>query len=140
MRATRIGETFIELEWSPPKLDGGCPITHYIVHLSQFSPDDWKQVALLSSCNTHLCVVELIEDMKYYFSVRAENKIGVSEPTQTDKPITTMKGLRKYLSFGLFRNSIIFTFIFYPSFVFLLLCSSRIKLSTSNYSFIKILP
>lgn len=99
------------MEWNPPKLDGGSPITHYIVHLSQFNPDDWKQVALLSSSDMHLCVVELIEDMKYYFSVRAENKIGISEPTQTDKPITTMKGLREYLFIGFFRN-IIFIIIF----------------------------
>lgn len=41
--------------------------------------------------------INLDEDMTYYFSVTAENKIGKGETTEISEGVTTKKGLCKYI-------------------------------------------
>ena len=95
LRAPRVGQNFIELEWKEPKSDGGTPISKYCVFISQFKPDNWTKLASTGAYDTYHKAANLEEDMDYYFMVYAENKIGKGQAVTTEKPITTKRGLRK---------------------------------------------
>lgn len=95
LRATRISENFIELEWNPPVNNGGTPIRTYNIEISSGVPDKWVKLTKVSSLETYCKATKLEENMDYFFRVTAENDIGVSAPATTPKAITTKKGLCK---------------------------------------------
>ena len=95
LRASRISENFIEIEWDSPKSDGGSAILCYYVEISPYAPDSWVKVTKVSSIDTYCKVMKLEENMDYFFRVSAENKIGTSPYCVTSKAIKTKRGLRK---------------------------------------------
>lgn len=95
LRANRISENFIEIEWDIPKFDGGSSILYYHVDISRYAPDSWTKVTKVSSIDTYCKVMNLEENMDYFFQVSAENKIGTSPYCITSKAIKTKRGLRK---------------------------------------------
>ncbi|XP_047102318.1 twitchin isoform X3 [Schistocerca piceifrons] len=75
------------LSWKPPLDDGGSPITNYVVEKLDPASGLWTKVSsFVRSC--HYDVIGLEPNRKYSFRVRAENQYGVSEPLETDQPIT----------------------------------------------------
>ncbi|GLH11531.1 Titin, partial [Gryllus bimaculatus] len=75
------------LSWKPPLDDGGAPITNYVVEKLDPSTGLWSKVSsFVRSC--HYDVIGLEPNKKYSFRVRAENQYGVSDPLETDQPIT----------------------------------------------------
>lgn len=96
LRACRVTEDFIEIEWNTPKSDGGTAITNYHIEISPFKPSNWQKLSKVSAYDTYFRAMRLEEDMDYYFSVCAENSVGKGESCQTPHPITTKRGLRKY--------------------------------------------
>lgn len=97
--ANRVGQNFVDLQWSTPLSDGGSAITEYVVQKSSSKKDDWTKVASLSSYQTYCRASNLSENTDYYFSVEAVNKVGKSEPCEMKNAVTTQKGLRKYYTF-----------------------------------------
>ena len=41
----KVGKNFVDLEWSPPKSDGGAKINVYRIYKSTVLPAEWKEVA-----------------------------------------------------------------------------------------------
>ncbi|KAL3313329.1 hypothetical protein Ciccas_008070, partial [Cichlidogyrus casuarinus] len=74
-----------KLSWNPPKDDGGCEITDYIVEKCDTSSGIWETVSALVNKNS-VQVNNLIEGKSYQFRVRAVNMIGKSEPCETKSP------------------------------------------------------
>ena len=95
IRASRVGENFVELDWNPPEFDGGSAITGYTVFMSQSKTGEWTQVGQLDCFETTTRITKLNENMSYYFSVQAHNKIGESKICEFDDAVTTKKGLCK---------------------------------------------
>lgn len=93
-RASRVGENFVELEWSAPAVDGGTPVTGYVVQMSPEKPGNWTTVTSLDSYDTSCRITKLDENMDYYFNICALNKIGASNKADTETSVTTKKGLR----------------------------------------------
>ncbi|XP_071104533.1 twitchin-like isoform X3 [Haliotis cracherodii] len=70
------------LKWSPPKEDGGSPISNYIVEKQDKKTGKWEPVTKFVRGTTYE-VMGLTEGHEYNFRVSAENEHGISEPLET---------------------------------------------------------
>ena len=77
---------FVELKWDPPVRDGGAPITGYIVEKKDKYSPDWVPVKEVEGNIPKAKVTGLNEGDKYEFRVRAVNKAGPGEPSQSTSP------------------------------------------------------
>ncbi len=76
------------LSWSPPRNDGGSPITGYIVESKSTSSFTWTVCNIgVKVLEPHFTVRDLVEGMTYEFRVIAENKAGRSEESPVSKPV-----------------------------------------------------
>ncbi len=84
------------ISWKPPKDDGGCMITNYIVEKREDKEGaEWELVS--SSINGTSCrVPSLIDSAGYFFRVYAQNRYGNSEPLELTSPILIKSQLGKY--------------------------------------------
>lgn len=86
--AKDVTKTSCLVTFEPPKSDGGSPIIGYIIERKQTVTSKWirlnsEPISTLSyKCN------DLIDDIEYEFRVYAENKAGLSEPSEPCKPFT----------------------------------------------------
>lgn len=70
------------ISWSPPKSDGGAPITNYIVDKRETSHLAW--VLVNSAVEGTTCKIgKLLEGNEYIFRIRAENKFGVGDSLES---------------------------------------------------------
>lgn len=69
------------VEWTPPKNDGGSPVTGYAVEMRDESTGLWTPVAGNVKGNS-VEASNLIEGHRYTFRVSAINDLGRSEPTE----------------------------------------------------------
>lgn len=71
------------LNWEPPEDDGGTDITNYIVEKRESGSTAW-QLINSSVKRTSLHVSHLTKYMQYTFRISAENRFGVSKPTESE--------------------------------------------------------
>ncbi|CAH8526186.1 unnamed protein product [Heterobilharzia americana] len=75
-----------KLTWNPPKNNGGCPITNYIVEKLEPRTGEWLPISKFVRSPEYE-VTGLEAGNNYRFRVRAENELGVSEPLETQRSI-----------------------------------------------------
>ena len=84
--ATDWDKDHVDLEWTPPKKDGGSPITSYIIEKRpRFG--QWEKAAEIPGNQTSGRVPDLTEGQEYEFRVIAVNKGGPGEPSEASAPI-----------------------------------------------------
>lgn len=87
--------TVINLEWSPPKSDGGSKIKRYIVEKKQNSlgiPGEWTKIGFTNPGDCSYRISEyFIEDCTFSFRIIAENETGKSAPLELSQPIVIEK-------------------------------------------------
>lgn len=71
------------VNWQPPEDDGGTDITNYIVEKRESGSTAW-QLINSSVKRTSLHIGHLTKYMQYTFRVSAENRFGVSKPTESE--------------------------------------------------------
>ncbi|RZF42380.1 hypothetical protein LSTR_LSTR004188 [Laodelphax striatellus] len=87
-QATDWGKNFVDLEWNPPKRDGGSPITSYIIEMRpKFGT--WEKALDVGGTITKTRIPDLTENEEYEFRVIAVNKGGQSEPSDASLPVIT---------------------------------------------------
>ncbi|XP_033628855.1 titin-like, partial [Asterias rubens] len=86
---TAVDRTQITISWSPPKSDGGSPVTGYIVERKETSSTRWTKAVRDTVSETELTVKDLIEGKEYEFRVAAVNKAGNSPFSEPSKPRIT---------------------------------------------------
>ncbi|KPJ16777.1 Twitchin [Papilio machaon] len=86
LRVDDITKSGCSLRWRPPKDDGGCEITHYVVEKMDQENLRWVPAGEVQGC--HMRIDHLIEGHDYNFRVRAVNKQGESQPLVGQEPIT----------------------------------------------------
>lgn len=84
--ATDWDKDHVDLEWAPPKKDGGSPITGYIIEKRpRFG--QWEKAAEVPGDKTSARVPDLTEGQEYEFRVIAVNKGGPGEPSDASAPV-----------------------------------------------------
>ncbi|ODM93780.1 Twitchin [Orchesella cincta] len=79
----------VDLDWKPPKNDGGSPITGYIIQKKEKGSPFWMNAAQAPAGQTHASVDDLIEGQEYEFRVIAVNAAGQSEPSEPSDMVKT---------------------------------------------------
>lgn len=77
----------MELEWDPPKSDGGAPITGYVIEKKSKHAKEWAKAAEFKEPVTKGVVMGLKENEEYQFRVRAVNKAGPGEPSDASTKV-----------------------------------------------------
>lgn len=77
----------VDLKWTPPKTDGGSPITGYVVEKKD-KFGNWEKAVEVPAGKTACTVPDLTEGQTYEFRVRAVNEAGPGEPSESTHPIT----------------------------------------------------
>ena len=92
----------VDLEWAPPKRDGGAPIEGYIIEKRpKFGA--WEKAAEVQGAhNTNCRVPDLVEGEEYEFRIIAVNKAGPGDPSEASLPIVAKARYRKYIHFCIF--------------------------------------
>ena len=83
-----LGRGTASLTWSPPREDGGSPITNYIVEMKSSQTYSWAvaNIAMRVS-EPAFTVTDLMPGTSYEFRVTAENKLGRSDPSPPSRPV-----------------------------------------------------
>ena len=97
VRPTEVQKDYIVIAWDESEFDGGSPITGYVVEKQDVKRQSWVQVDKVDAATRSLKATKLVEGNQYHFRVMAENDVGVSDPTQTDEPITAKLPFGKYI-------------------------------------------
>lgn len=90
LQATDWDKDHVDLAWTPPKDDGGSPITGYIIEKKD-KFGDWEKAMEVPGEQLKITVPDLIEGQPYQFRVRAVNAAGPGDasnetPTIIAKP------------------------------------------------------
>jgi titin len=88
LRVTDIQIDHAMLKWEAPEADGGSPVTSYIIEKRDTNKTSWFTAGNVDGSTLTYKVSKLFEGSDYLFRVSAENKIGVSDPTDTKEPVT----------------------------------------------------
>ena len=78
----RESPTSATLTWSPPRSDGGSPVTSYILEKKEKMSPRWSPVTTEDSTATSFTVKGLPEGEDVEFRVSAVNKAGTGKPSQ----------------------------------------------------------
>ena len=81
---TGFTDSTVGLKWEPPELDGGSPVTSYVVEMRPTSKKAWTKVDDTQSLE--LTASKLTQGTEYLFRVAAQNAVGVSEFVELQKP------------------------------------------------------
>ena len=84
---TGYTETTISLKWSPPKDDGGSPVTGYYVEKRESGKTEWSYETETSVDEQEMTSRNLTERKSYYFRVCAVNSVGKGEFNELAEPI-----------------------------------------------------
>lgn len=86
LEVTDITRHTAVVAWKPPKFDGGCKVTHYIVERKETTHSQW--VTATSTCRECSFMVQgLAENGEYVFRVMAVNENGHGLPLDGPNPI-----------------------------------------------------
>lgn len=86
LKATDWDKDHVDLKWTPPKDDGGSPITGYIVEKKD-KYGQWEKAIEVPATQTKATVPDLTEGQPYEFRVRAVNAAGPGEPSDATPTI-----------------------------------------------------
>lgn len=89
------------LTWKPPKDDGGCDITAYIVERRDAKRAIWTKLTTLDGVTLDYQATSLVEGNAYHFRVIAENEVGQSEPLETSTPVVPKSQFGRWCDFYL---------------------------------------
>uniref|UniRef100_A0A3B3C2I2 Immunoglobulin like and fibronectin type III domain containing 1, tandem duplicate 2 n=1 Tax=Oryzias melastigma TaxID=30732 RepID=A0A3B3C2I2_ORYME len=75
--------TSVEFKWKPPKDNGGCPITNYIIERQQIGRNKWSNLGEIPA-NPSFKDSDVDPGRRYCYRIRAKNAEGVSDYLQTE--------------------------------------------------------
>ena len=79
---TGVTKNSVSLSWSPPRDDGGSPITNYFVECKSSASYAWTGCNIgMKVSEPRFTVTNLIEGTTYEFRVSAETVAGKSDPS-----------------------------------------------------------
>ena len=85
----------VALKWSPPTMDGGAPVSGYIIEYRRRGSFQWKRANSIPCEEATFSVTGLKEGEEYEFRVSAENKAGLGPASEITKPVKVEAPLGK---------------------------------------------
>ena len=87
---TEVGRDYVILAWEPPRSDGNEKLLGYEVEKSMAGAGGGTFVSAgyVDVDTLTFRVTRLHEGCNYLFRVSAENRVGLSQPTCTERPVT----------------------------------------------------
>lgn len=82
VRVKEVSKDSATITWDIPTIDGGAPVTNYIIEKREAAMRAYKTVTTKCS-KTFYRISGLIEGALYYFRVLPENIYGIGEPCET---------------------------------------------------------
>ncbi|XP_017334719.1 immunoglobulin-like and fibronectin type III domain-containing protein 1 isoform X1 [Ictalurus punctatus] len=73
----------IEFKWRPPKDDGGCPVTNYILERQQVGRNTWTKIGDIPGQPAYRDTA-IDRGRKYCYRIRAKNSEGISDIMETN--------------------------------------------------------
>ena len=97
LEAADIKQTSAMLSWSPPEVDGGSEVTHYVVEKREIDRKTWATVkAEVLLDKIPFKVSGLIPGTEYYFRVSAVNEYGTGVPKVSPTSYLASDPVSKY--------------------------------------------
>lgn len=78
----------VNLRWERPRLDGGSPITGYVVEHRRMGSPHWVKATPIPVTRCDVSISGLEPGWRYQFRVFAENIVGRSEPSELSDILT----------------------------------------------------
>jgi len=88
LRGVEVDASYITLAWDSPESDGGSALTGYVIEKRDMKRAEYVFLANVDATTLQYKATRLFEGCDYMFRVFAENQAGLSQPCETDKPIT----------------------------------------------------
>uniref|UniRef100_A0A8D0AFD5 Immunoglobulin like and fibronectin type III domain containing 1, tandem duplicate 2 n=1 Tax=Sander lucioperca TaxID=283035 RepID=A0A8D0AFD5_SANLU len=76
--------TSVEFKWKPPKDDGGCPVTNYIIDRQQVGRNKWSNLGEIPGNNPSYKDSDVNPGRRYCYRIRAKNSEGISDYLQSE--------------------------------------------------------
>lgn len=90
--------------WAPPENDGGKSITGYILERKEKRAVRWVPCNKSPISERRMKVTNLIPNHEYQFRVKAENEVGLGEPSKPCRPVAAKDPIGEFaLSVHSFR-------------------------------------
>lgn len=86
-----VSPSAIVIEWGKPEHDGGSPITGYVIAAKDVRRTMWIQVGKVDADVHRLQIKDFQENKSYKVRVMAENDVGLSDPLESEEPITVVR-------------------------------------------------
>ncbi len=86
---------FIKIKWSPPRSDGGSPITGYDIERKDLKGNRWVKANRDPVPGLEFNDDTVTDGHVYEYRVIAQNAAGVSEPSLPSKPIAAKPTVAK---------------------------------------------
>lgn len=97
IKASDVSRDSVTLQWIAPASDGGSRVTNYIVEKCATTAERWIRVA--QARDTHYTVTNLFGRTSYLFRIIAENKFGVSAPSEPSGSVVTKEDKSRVLGY-----------------------------------------
>ena len=108
IKVKELTENSVTLTWSPPRDDGGAPITKYVTERREANKRSWgNAVTTPAGKELEVKITGLTEGQSYVFQIAAENEVGRGEYAES-KPITPKSQFGRYLIDGVHHCAIAF--------------------------------
>lgn len=83
----QVNKDEMTVVWAPPENDGGKSITGYILERKEKRAVRWVPCNKSPISERRMKVSNLIPNHEYQFRVKAENEVGLGEPSKPCRPI-----------------------------------------------------
>lgn len=83
IKVVDIDSTFVTVSWEPPEMDGGAPLSGYVVEQRDAHRPGWLPVSE-SVTRTTFKFSKLTEGSEYVFRVAATNRFGIGSYLQSE--------------------------------------------------------
>lgn len=97
VKVSDVSRDSVNLTWTEPASDGGSKVTNYIVEKCATTAERWLRVG--QARETRYTVINLFGKTSYQFRVIAENKFGLSKPSEPSEPTVTKEDKARAMNY-----------------------------------------
>ncbi len=113
----QVSKDEMTVVWAPPENDGGKSITGYILERKEKRAVRWVPCTKSPISERRMKVTNLIPNHEYQFRVKAENEVGLGEPSKPCRPVAAKDPIGEFavaVTVQFTSSKIVFRFVLRP--------------------------